>query len=464
MAINFSNLERFSLQPREASFFETKEFEKEDRQTLFGAMQPLGLHDSFNTSFHNCCIYTSRFAPISAGMEFCQEVYTFEKTRTQYLKSVVAYARDQFPGDEHAEKKLFELSLKKIRSIDPAIIGESRYEEGDLFVVKLFKVAARFFVGHAYFLLNRDEIRTWAARHDILQWGATEDSRTEFLPKLHHFGFETSGKGFHPRSPRDKIIKELYLDQLGHDEDDIEALQALFDIIPGTVEKFIFHPSTLEFRVVLEKEWVGAPNVEKLKEQIGSFDIEKEKERVSFPELERLKKEGGSADIEKVKRMLAFLKKDKLEKLLNIITGEVDPLANSPFEGQILFKPQEGRLHFGKVIEGKILKEEGMPPRLSFNEGSFQVEIPAKFGLGSPTIYMKLQEWGRKENGELQMKFGAGASFGYDAAIKTLAAAVTKAKFGTASTSVVLPRKDEEGKKLPSKKDFEIAKELINWV
>ena len=147
MGINFSSLEKVFLQPSEASFFDTKEFEKEDRQALFDAMQPLGLHDSFNTNFHNCCVYTSRFTPISAGKEFCQEVYTFEKMRTQYLRSVVSYARDQFLGDEHAEKKLFELSLKKIRAIDPAIIGESRYEKGDLFLVKLFKVISKFFVG-----------------------------------------------------------------------------------------------------------------------------------------------------------------------------------------------------------------------------------------------------------------------------------------------------------------------------
>lgn len=294
--------------------------------------------------------------------------------------------------------------------------------------------------------------------------GASEDSRTEFLPKLHHFGFETSGKGFHPRSTRDKIIKELYLDQLGHDEDDIEALQTLFDIIPGTIEKFIFHPSTLEFRVVLEKELVGTPNVERLKELIDNFDIEKEKEQVSSLEVEKLKKKTGGADTEALKKMIVMLEYDKLKKLLDKMTNEVDPLANSPFEGQILLKPQEGRLHLGKVIEGKVLKEEGKPPRLALNEGSFQLEIPAKLGLGSPTIYVKLQEWGRKENGELQMKLGAGASFGYDAAIKALVLSVTKAALGTAATSVVLPPKDQRGKHLPSKENFETAKEFINWV
>jgi len=262
MTIRFESLSRVNLTTDTLPFSQIARNERAIRQDLFEMMQPLRDHDVFNKTFDDCCIYSRRYTPISASPEYQKEVYNFELCRAQYLENVIAYARGKFQGKADAEQKFFELSQKQLRAINPHLIGESRYGEQDWFYIKIYKTVSHFFWGQLYMWCNRDYIRMWAARHDILKWGAVQDPSTALRVPLDFYAPMSSDTGFVPRTTRDKVIQDIFLKEVGFEQEDIKSLQGILKLLPGRIQKFGYHPSTRAAHIILEKEWIARPNWE----------------------------------------------------------------------------------------------------------------------------------------------------------------------------------------------------------
>lgn len=407
MVVNFKNLEKADFLPFQGDFIEN---ERKSRQVLFDAMQPLAVHDPLNTCFINCCIYSSRAEPIKMGVYHQKELQSFEEKRVHYLKSVLQLAREQYDGEQH----LFSLAQKNLRAIDPALIGESRYLPTDQGLVKVFKVMYHFFWSQVYFWMSRETIRTWAARHDALLWGEAQEPGQVFYPSLRHHGAGASGNGFNPQTTRDTIIKDLCLGQLGFPKEDVEALQALLALFPEPIEEFMFHPSLQTFRVVFKKEGIALPDWKKMGVDV-STDYLSAKE--GYEQILSLLGKLGLS-IPAVLRNA----EPKVEKMPSWVTVQISGV----------------QVRFPKLLEGRIVKEEGKPPRLEFATTPIRVEVPAQVKPFSPTLFIDLVSWGRKPCGSMTVAADIGASSGYDGVIKTVVRGLTN----PSTTRLIYPKED----------------------
>ena len=390
MSINFGALERVSL------YHEAKDAvvsgEKFAWKQLFEAMQLLEARDPLNQNFGDCCIYASRFYPVMRGPQ-AAEVHVFEQKRAQYLKSVLIYAREFFPGDRHAEQKFFELSQRTLRAIDPALIGEKRYSNDDWLISKIYKLVVHGIFGRLYMWVYSEQLRMWLARCDILKWGAQQDPETVLKTPLQIFDFSRAVDGFEIKNTRDQIISEVFYKEFGFEIQELKVLQTLFKLIPGEITTYTYSPSKGHVRVSLEKDWVGRP----------TWDTIDKKSQKEIPEV-----------FMPIRFLLEKLKTSSVPGLSTLLSG-LQILGSG-----IRIYPKQVRLEVDQHFTAKVDK---MKRRLDLEIGKIKIVIPALGG----DIYISLLSFSREKNGKLRIKVAvSGSNFIFNGTIKALTKTLTE--------------------------------------
>ncbi|WP_420421839.1 hypothetical protein [Simkania sp.] len=401
MPLDFSGLTTFSSFRPSRSLIDASLDEKASRDALLEAMQPLTVYDSSVTTFDDCSTFVNTY---DRDEESAQDIEAFERERTHYLKDVIAYSRSRFYSEENAEQKLFELAKKELRAIDPSLVGESRYDESENLALKVYKTVLCFFWGQLYMWCFTEAIRTWAGRHDILKWGASQNPKGLELPPIPSLEFkEHEGK-----DPRDILIDHVCIHQLGFEEEVRENLQALFKLFPGEIKKFNFSPKTKKFSLVLNDSWKVSPDWQKLRER--------------FPKIPEKK----------------------------------------GFKG-VHVDLCDASILVGKVLEGEVVQEEDRTC-LEFKSDAVKATVPATFNGAHLDFHIDILQWGRREDGSMTIKIdvSTGSSWFVDQAVKVIVVAFSTAKLGQATHTPILP---PESKSIPifNSRQLERTKDIIKW-
>lgn len=405
MSISFSGLAHISPSRRPQSLVDAAQYEKTGRQTLLDTMQPLATYDSSITTFDGCCGFVNAFDPDGED-DAVHDVEAFEGQRLEYLKQVVTYSRSWFYTDENAEQKLFELSQKNLRAIDPSIIGESRYDAEDGLIVKIYKTVCHFLLRQVYMWCFPETVRTWAARHDILKWAANQDPRCLTRPPLHYSSLsrqEEEGKDI-----RDIVIDRVCLPQLGFEEDERKKLQGLFRIFPGEIKSFEYSQKTKKFRLVFKDSWKLTLDWKKISERFHKLP-----EKIGF--------NGIHLDLYDVS------------------------------------------IQTQKVIEGHVVHEDERS-YFEFDPGSVRATLPATFNAAHIDILVDALQWGRRDDGSMTFKIDVSTSSNWfvDQAVKVIVAAGSTLLFKQATSSPILP---PESKSIPAfnSEMLHKIKDIPNW-
>lgn len=376
----------------------------------------------------DCHDYASTFTPTAAHPKASREVELFEEKRKEYLLHILDHAQAKFQ-DEGAAQKLFEHSLKKVLQVDPYLAGETRYTPSDYLPSKVFKYALYSFRSR---MADSKRTQKWLGRYEILSWGRSRDLQMLRRPSLTYIGAASS---HFPQTARDHIVKHLCLDHLGFPKEEQEALQALFDLLPGAIESTHFDKKAKTFSIQIERGWVG----KLLPEKLDQFFIPIPEEFAPV--------------------------RDFLDNLRNI-GAQIPGILTSAASSLAIF-PKTVRLELGSTVSGRFVEDRNTKAReLEFDPGrTFRIVIPARFGLSSPDIYLDLLAWGRKEDGTIFFRLSAGASWGSDLLVKSVVMASMKLLFGEATSVATIPSPDEERFELriPSKSDCKLAQDVLHW-
>jgi hypothetical protein len=374
MPIDFSDLSTFSSFRQPRSIIDASFDEKTSREALLETMQPLAIFDPSVTTFDACSALVNTYG---RDEESSRDIEAFERERIRYLKDVVAYARLWFHAEENPEQKLFELSKMNLRDIDPSLIGESRYNESDRLIVKVYKTVMCFFLGQLYMWCFTETIR----RHDILKWGASQDPRGLECPPIPSLLLSVHER----KDPRDVIVDHVCIHQLGFTEEERENLHALFRLFPGEIKKFDFFPKTKKFSLVFKEGWELTLDWQKIREQFPNT-----REQPSF--------KGIQVDL------------------------------------------KEASIRIGNVVEGKVV-QEGDRTYLEFGAEVMRATIPATFQGAHLDFYVDILQWGRREDGSMTVKIDVSTNSNWfvDKAVKAIVVGISTAALGQATHAPILP-------------------------
>lgn len=401
MQLDFSDLSTFSSFRQPRSIIDASFDEKTSREALLETMQPLAIFDPSVTTFDECASMVNTY---DRDEESSRDIEAFERERIRYLKDVVAYARLWFYAEENPEQRLFELSKKNLRDIDPSLIGESRYDESDSLMVKVCKTVMCFFWGQLYMWCFTETIRIWAGRHDILKWGASQDPRGLECPPIPSLSLSVHER----KDLRDVIVDHVCIHQLGFENEERENLQALLRLFPGEIKKFDFSPKTKKFSLVFKEGWKLAPDWQKIRERFPNT-----REQRSY--------KGIQVDL------------------------------------------KEAFIRIGNVIEGEVV-QKGDRTYLEFGAKVIRAMVPATFQKAHLNFYVDILQWGRREDGSMTVKIDVSTNSNWfvDKAVKAIVVGISTAALGQATHAPILP---PEGKSIPilNLEKLELIKNFLFW-
>lgn len=395
--------------------------ESERRGGLASAMGSLRNQDDSNKDFTNCCTFVDR--DTSDQKEICQ----FERCRALYLQSVLSHARSLFSGEMYPEENYFKHAKAQLRAIDPHLVGESRFQEDDWSIVKIYKTALYFLNRQVYSWVT-DEISAWKTRCAVMEWGATQDPHTVMLPKTRDNDVDQRKESqFVPRTVHDHLIRDVFIEALGFKEEDVKSLQGILGLLPGEMKTQGYNPKTNEAQFTLEKKWVGRPN----------WAVIDKKSSDPMP---------------KVIAPISLL----IENLQS--SGTAIPDILKTVGDRLAIVPRDARLEIAQTVKGTIQKvSDGIV--LKIQEGTMRLVIPARFGIFSPDIYVDVKELKRLSTGQIEVRVQTGASTGFDTTVKGLALAITKLITGESSTPPNLPT--EGSLRLPDERELKNIQKTV---